>query len=73
MKLVKFSFHFSNSMQPFPQPHFAESPIRIEIGQLVPYILVEACQEQEETKDIFCFVWFYLIKINLFDLQLILL
>ena len=55
----------------FSQLPFAENPI--EISQLVPKIwAVEGCQKQLETKDIFCFVWFYL-KINMTDFRLILL
>ena len=50
---------------------FAENSIHI--GQLFPEIQrVEGCRKQEETKDIFCFVWLYL-KINIPDFRLILL
>ena len=70
-KVGQIQFVFYYLFAPFSQLHFAENSI--EIDQLVLKIwVVEVCQKQWETKDIFCFVWLYL-KINISDFRLILL
>ena len=67
---IQFSFFLLTVCTIFTAT-FAENSI--EIGKLFPEIQrVEGCQKQQETKDIFCFVWLYL-KINISDFRLILL